>query len=351
MKCLDCGQEMTFYNVITKHGQISYDACDKCGSLWLDAGELDKMASKVQGSIEYCSEDRDGKQDARPKMCPRCEGSTLDRVKFLDYDDIILHRCDNCGGFWLSGGQLNVVDKKLSSIMPVKGSGFSDFVNHIHVPYWYKMTKKASVSQDFHLDVPPIKGSTVKGPVSDVCPDCATALHRFEAFGVEFEGCPKCKGVWLFKDELIRLKDKVEHGWLRWQNDEVENIGKTGARESSRLCVKCRKSKMFTVLFGKSSVAMDWCPHCRGIWLEKREFELITEYLTKEQGGAKPAQVEKEAMDELKRLWKGGSAGRVEELRDVYADLGALLSASIFEHPALEGLCQKVSDYAAATGI
>ena len=54
MKCLKCGTEMTNNQVITKKAQISYDMCEKCGSLWLDAGELDKMAFQVEGSIEYC---------------------------------------------------------------------------------------------------------------------------------------------------------------------------------------------------------------------------------------------------------------------------------------------------------
>ena len=56
MRCLNCGTEMMNNRVSTKNNLISYDMCEKCGSLWLDAGQLDKMAFQVEGSIEYCSQ-------------------------------------------------------------------------------------------------------------------------------------------------------------------------------------------------------------------------------------------------------------------------------------------------------
>ena len=57
MRCLNCGTEMMNNQVSTKNDLISYDMCEKCGSLWLDEGELDKMAFQVEGSIEYCSQE------------------------------------------------------------------------------------------------------------------------------------------------------------------------------------------------------------------------------------------------------------------------------------------------------
>jgi Zn-finger nucleic acid-binding protein len=59
MQCLNCKIEMFNYDVTTKHAQLSYDTCKQCGSLWLDAGELDKLAFQVAGSIEFCSEEED----------------------------------------------------------------------------------------------------------------------------------------------------------------------------------------------------------------------------------------------------------------------------------------------------
>ena len=60
MDCLTCQQEMVNVLVQTKDGEIAYDICETCGSLWLDGGELDKMAFQVAGSIEFCSTERAG---------------------------------------------------------------------------------------------------------------------------------------------------------------------------------------------------------------------------------------------------------------------------------------------------
>lgn len=340
MDCLNCGAEMTNNDVLTKHGEIKYDACDKCGSLWLDRGELDKMAFQVDGSIESCSEEKDDQPDPRPLKCPRCDNSTLDRVRFLGYPDIILHYCRNCGGFWLDGGELNIIDAKLKNIMPVSGKGFSDFVNKIHVPYWYKRIMKESSEVDVHYEVMPIQGAEKQSASSDVCPNCGQNLDVYRVFRMRFEGCPQCKGVWLVKDELRQLKNKVEHGSLRWLNDEVEGIEDASARVTERLCVKCRTVKMVAVLFGKSSIILDWCPRCHGIWLNRDEFAAIIAYLNTERAGMKPREVEKEAWEEAKRLWSGGPENRFEEARDATAALSALANATICEHPALFKLLQ-----------
>ena len=92
-------------------------------------------------------------------MSPRCDDFVLDKVRFLESDDIFLHRCRNCGGFWLDGGELNLIDKELARVMPVRGKGFSDFVNDVHVPYWYKWVKKRSSETDFQVAVMPINGA------------------------------------------------------------------------------------------------------------------------------------------------------------------------------------------------
>ncbi|HVB85644.1 MAG TPA: zf-TFIIB domain-containing protein [Candidatus Dormibacteraeota bacterium] len=335
MDCLNCGTEMITNRVITKKDDISYDMCEKCGSLWLDAGELDKMAFKVDGSVEYCEQDKEPEPEQTGLKCPRCDDSILAKVKFLESDDIFLHYCRNCGGFWLDGGELNLMDQELARIMPVRGKGFSDFVNNVHVPYWFKRVKTRSSETDFHIEVPPIKGATLEKELADVCPACGHSLNEYKAFSMLFEGCPKCKGIWLVKDELRKLKNKVEDGSLRWVNTEIENIEKTSVISTQRPCVTCETTKLVSVKFGKSSVLIDWCPQCHGMWLDRGEFETITEYLKKELLREHPKDIEKEITSDLKRVWSGGPESRLNEALDAKAAVSALLSTSIFEHPAL----------------
>jgi len=343
MKCLNCDAEMMNNEVVTKKDTISYDTCEQCGSLWLDAGELDKMAFQVQGSIEFCEQEKDKEPEKQIRKCPRCDDFPLDKVRFLESDDIFLHYCRNCGGFWLDGGELNLIDKELAKIMPVHGKGFSDFVNNVHVPYWSKrIMKKRSSETDFHVEVLPIKGAKLDKPTADVCPACGSSLNLYTIFSMHFEGCPKCKGIWLIKDELRELKNKVEDGSLRWMNEEIENMEKTSALATKRSCIKCKKAGLVSVIFGKSSVLVDWCPHCHGMWLDRGEFEAITEYLKHELMHMHPKDIEKQAEADVRRIWSGGPESRFEELLDAKAAVSALISATIFEHPNLFKFCMSV---------
>ena len=342
MKCLNCGTEMTNNEVVTKKDRISYDMCQKCGSLWLDSGELDKLAFQVEGSIEYCEQEKDKQPETQIRKCPRCDDFALDKVRFLESDDIFLHYCRNCGGFWLDGGELNLIDKELAKIMPVRGKGFSDFVNDIHVPYWFKRVKKPSGETDFQVDVPPIKAAKQVGSTGNNCPVCGISLNLYSVFSMEFEGCPKCKGIWLVKDELRKLKNNVEDGSMRWMNAEIEEMEKASVVSARRPCVKCKTVKMVSVIFGKSSVLVDWCPQCHGMWLDRGEFEAITDYLRHELMQTPPAEIEKQAAADVKRIWSGGPESRLDELLDAKAAVSALIGATIFEHPTLFKLCMGV---------
>ncbi len=342
MKCLNCGTEMTNNQVVRKKDRISYDMCEQCGSLWLDAGELDRMAFQVRGSIEYCEREKDKEPEEQIRKCPRCDDFVLDKVRFLESDEIYLHYCRNCGGFWLDGGELNLIDKELAKIMPVSGKGFSDFINDVHVPYWYKRVKKPSSETDVRVEVLPIKGARQGKSTPDHCPACGNSLNLHSIFSMEFEGCPKCKGIWLIKDELRQLKNKVEGGSLRWLNEEIENMEKTSVISTKRFCVKCKTARMVSVIFGKSSILIDWCQRCHGMWLDRGEFEAITDYLKHELMRMPPKDIEKQVAADVRRIWSGGPESRFEELLDAKAAVSALINATIFEHPALFKLCMSI---------
>jgi Zn-finger nucleic acid-binding protein len=351
MRCLNCNVEMDNYDITTKNAELSYDVCEKCGSLWLDAGELDKMAFQVEGSIEFCSEDEikiSGKGD---RKCPRCEDFKLSRVKFLGETDIVLDHCKNCGGFWLDGGELNLIDSELAKIMPVSGHGFSDFVNNVHVPFWYKRIKHKSSETDFKVVVEPVKGAKHKGATNDKCPACEATLDLYSIHGMEFEGCPKCHGMWLVKDELRKLKNKFNDGQLHWLNDEIDNIDKTSVIASSRACPKCSARKLVSVVFGHSSIVIDWCPGCHGLWLDRGEFDSIIEYLRVEEIAATPKEIGREIAKDLKRVATGGPESRFAELGDAAAAVEAYANAVIFEHPVLFGLLTRAEGAARSVGM
>jgi len=320
-----------------KSRQISYDMCEACGSLWLDSGELDKMAFQVNGSIEYCSKDKAEDITEKTRSCPRCEGIELDKVFFLGHSDILLDRCRNCGGFWLDGGELDLINKDLQDIMPVKGKGFSEFVNNVHLPYWYKRIKRKSRETDFEIAVPPIKGAELKSQTKYVCPSCGAKLNLYNIFSIEIEACPKCKGIFLDRDELRSLKDESTKGsWqtLRWMDDEVEAIEKAKAIPSKRACPKCSNANFISTCFGDSKIILDWCPNCHGVWLDRQEFQEVLQYMTDKLNTLTSDEMKSRIYEEIKEIWNGPE-NKLSEILDAKAAISALINITIFEHPKL----------------
>jgi Zn-finger nucleic acid-binding protein len=351
MRCLNCHAEMVNYDVTTAKAELSYDVCEKCGSLWLDAGELDKMAFQVQGSIEFSSDEEVAASGKALRKCPRCDDFVLSQVKFLGATDIVLEHCQNCGGFWLDGGELNLIDRELTKIMPVSGHGFADFVNNVHVPYWSKRLRRPSSETDFQVVVEPLPGAEHLRATSHRCPACGANLDRYRIHGMEFEGCPKCQGAWLEKDELRKLKNTVNDGQLHWLNDEIDHLEKTSVVSSSRACPECPSSKLKSVVFGHSAVVLDWCPTCHGTWLDRGEFDGIAGYLRDEATSAKPREIGSEIGQDLKAAVTGSPEGRLAELGNAAAGVEAFANAIIFDHPALFRLITGAENTARSVGM
>jgi uncharacterized protein len=343
MKCLDCNREMMNYEAHTIARKLSYDVCDSCGGLWLDKSELDKMAFHLAGDIEYCSQE--GVENGQSaKTCPRCNVN-LHTVKFLGVEAIV-DRCENCGGFWLDGGQLDKIDKDLARIMPVFGKRFTEFLTNTHLPHWYKRIKRDSAATDCHVPVLPFREARLLGKSSHPCPACHQVLDIYNAYGIKIENCSVCHGLWLQKGELRILKDKVDPGsWrnLRWMNDEVEAIEKTSAIISNRACPECKGSPLLSTHFANSKIVIDWCRTCQGTWLDFEEFKAIVEYLRDELDHLTSKEMEKKVITEVKNIWSDNSESKISEILDTKAAISALANISIFEHPALFGLLINVS--------
>jgi len=141
------------------------------------------------------------------------------------------------------------------------------------------------------------------------------------------------------------LKNKVEHGSLRWLNDEIENLEKTSVVTTKRFCVKCKTVKMISVIFGESSILIDWCPKCHGMWLDRGEFESISAYLANERAHMHPKEIEEQAAKDIKRVISGGPENRFDELRDAEAAISAMINATIFEHPKLFNFCMDLAHF------
>jgi len=158
--------------------------------------------------------------------------------------------------------------------------------------------------------------------------------------------------MWLDKDELRQLKNKVNDGQLHWLNREVNDIEKTSMISSSRICPKCPSSKLRSVMFGHSGVVIDWCRDCQGIWLDRSEFDSISEYLRCEATSAARKQIAQELAHDLKKIVTGEDPeSRSAELGDIAATLEALANTVIFDHPAVFSLVTNVVQSGRSIGM
>ena len=100
----------------TRRGTVYYDVCEACGGIWFDRGEMDAMVVQWHPSVEDASRE-ETKNIPEPRLkCPRCENRTLEKVVFMKYSKIVLDHCRQCGGFWLDGGELDLINQDLTSL-------------------------------------------------------------------------------------------------------------------------------------------------------------------------------------------------------------------------------------------
>ena len=182
-----------------------------------------------------------------------------------------------------------------------------------------------------------IKNATLVAETARRCPGCGANLSLYRLYSIEVEGCPACEGVWFDKDELRRLKDRIDRGsWgnLRWMDDELNAIGNSTATRTGRGCPKCAGTNLLAVRFGPTDVVIDCCPACQGFWLDRGELERIVAYLRARLDRLTSADMRAELVKEIKEIWSGPES-TLSELLDAVAAASALTNITIFEHPAL----------------
>jgi len=108
------------------------------------------------------------------------------------------------------------------------------------------------------------------------CPRCNTPLkhENVNEFKVTFEvdTCHKCGGTWFDNGELSHLDKIIEPTYF-----EIRKIPKQKEQLKALSCPACGKLNLLQKAehHRDSKVIMDYCPSCKGIWLDKGELEAI----------------------------------------------------------------------------
>ena len=119
MRCPLCDQETALREV----GEARVDVCESCKGMFLDHGELNKVAEPIAGDLEYSTLDHESFQheDSHgPIACPSCltDARTVEmkKVEFNIYTGIILDFCPRCRGFWLDGQELDRINDEVRKL-------------------------------------------------------------------------------------------------------------------------------------------------------------------------------------------------------------------------------------------
>lgn len=125
MLCVSCQRPLVTIVETDLMNRLVYDLCDNCGGMWLDKGELDKMALRTPGSVEASSVEEMREEWATgqpyqpfPPFCPRCRSVRMVKMHFMGEARILLDYCARCGGIWVDGGKLTKINQCIRAIDP-----------------------------------------------------------------------------------------------------------------------------------------------------------------------------------------------------------------------------------------
>ncbi len=170
------------------------------------------------------------------------------------------------------------------------------------------------------------------------CPKCHESLETVEIGPVRVERCPRCAGTWYDKGELRVLRDKESQGAYSWIDFDLwKDIEKFRARRQLRYSCPRDASPMTTVHYGESSIAVDICPECKGMWLDKEEYGEIVRYLESVVDSSSTGDYLDEIREELVELLKARE-GPLRAMKDVGKILYLLELRFVVEHPGLARL-------------
>ncbi len=174
------------------------------------------------------------------------------------------------------------------------------------------------------------------------CPKCHQPLETITISRVQVERCPKCAGTWYDKDELRVLKDKGSRGDYCWIDFDLwKDIDKFRARRQQRYACPRDGSPMTTVHYGESSIAVDICSECNGIWLDKEEYGEILRYLEGMVDSRSAEDYLKDMQEELVELVEGRETP-LSAIKDLSKILYLLELRFVIDHPRLASIASRL---------
>lgn len=151
------------------------------------------------------------------------------------------------------------------------------------------------------------------------CPKCGKELESRVLGPIDVDECETCKGVWLDAGELGKVEEAADPN-INWLDFEIwkhpENFK---SKESELKCPSCLENTV-AIEYGHTEVNINYCPSCRGIWLDKDELPKIIESLENEVAEKTFSDYVHESLREAKEVVTGH-----ESLMSEWKDLSSIL--------------------------
>jgi len=166
-----------------------------------------------------------------------------------------------------------------------------------------------------------------------LCPVCQIEMQATAVDTASVDECPQCKGLW-FEDQELRLAKDHHDKDLVWMDFTFWKHPERFKTESRHLKCPSGHGELVAVQYGSTEVSVDLCQTCRGVWLDKGEFQRIIDSLISEVTHKSAADYVKSSLEEARELFSG-KEGFVSEWRDLKAVLRLLQHRFYIEHPDL----------------
>ena len=176
------------------------------------------------------------------------------------------------------------------------------------------------------------------------CPYCLGELEPIDCKGIEIDECISCKGRWFDRDELRKAKDKQDDD-IRWLDFDLfgKDAEESSARSEGKICPKCSQM-MSSLKYNTSSIIIDKCDYCGGVWLDHGEFERIINYLEDTVLATSAKDYAKDTFKQFVEIFTGPK-GKITEIKDFLAVLNLLKKRMGVENLKVIEVSQKIYKY------
>jgi len=230
-RCPRCDHDL---KRVEKRGAV-LEICSRCEGMYLDPGDLEVLLAL------YRKVDEEGATAGAGITCPRCELQLWATTH--PACEVTVGRCPGCQVVWHDGGALEQLQSAVLRILPPEESDLG---------------QQASIL--FALLQSDVEQLRVKAVA---CPRCGRDLeHLPRESGNLVERCASCRALWFHAGELT-LELKVYR--------QLHPKGRPAGID----CLSCGQ-ELVGMPFPGTSVPLEICPGCRGVWIgEDRLAEII----------------------------------------------------------------------------